>query len=24
VVKKKIPSPCQESNSRTPILQPIT
>jgi hypothetical protein len=23
VVKKKIPSPCRESNSRTPIVQPI-
>jgi hypothetical protein len=22
VVKRKIPSPCQESNPRTPIIQP--
>jgi hypothetical protein len=23
VVKRKIPSPCQESNPRTPIVQPV-
>jgi hypothetical protein len=23
VVKRKIPSPCQESNPRTPIIQPV-
>jgi hypothetical protein len=23
VVKGKIPSPCQESNPRTPIVQPV-
>jgi hypothetical protein len=23
VVKRKIPSPCRESNPRTPIVQPI-
>jgi len=23
VVKKKIPSPCQESNPRTPFVQPV-
>jgi hypothetical protein len=24
VVKRKIPSPCQESNPRTPIIQPVS
>jgi hypothetical protein len=23
VVKRKIPSPCRESNPRTPIIQPV-
>jgi len=23
VMKRKIPSPCQESNPRTPIIQPL-
>jgi hypothetical protein len=23
VVKRRIPSPCQESNPRTPIIQPV-
>jgi hypothetical protein len=23
VVKRKIPSPCRESNPRTPIVQPL-
>jgi hypothetical protein len=24
VVKRKIPSPCRESNPRTPIVQPVS